>query len=308
MNQQGAAEKKHTTAEVVDITADLGNKSYKLIANNKKIIDCSNAQEVPAGTFGAFIINGKHYIIGKNARSKKNTNKICESKKAVLGRALYPIVPDKAKVDITTLLPLSLYVNEDNKRKYSELLKGKYTVVNENGAAKTFTISKVEVCAESFSSLLTDRTLLNTPLYLVDIGGVDTTGVYVNKTPDINSSFTSEKGMNVFFTELGKVLTSKLLETYTEKDAELVFDKYDDLSDSLKEIIDDFSTNYVKTNIHDPLKEIGFKSLIHKLVFVGGGSKALERYLTKLENAHVLENALWSNVEGAQRLSIMRGK
>ncbi|MBQ9000166.1 MAG: ParM/StbA family protein [Clostridium sp.] len=308
MNQQDVAERKQTTTEVIDIIADLGNKSYKLIANDKKIIDCSNAQEVSAGTFGAFVINGKHYIIGENAKSKKNTNKICESKKAVLGRALYPLVADKAKVDITTLLPLSLYVNEENKRKYSDLLKGKYTVSNANGATKTFTVSKVDVCAESFSSLLTNRALLDHPLYLVDIGGVDTTGVFVHKTPDINSSFISEKGMNIFFTELGRVLTSKLTDSYTEKDAELVFEKYNDLEDSLKAIIDEFATTYVNTNIYEPLKEIGFKSLIHKLVFVGGGSKALERYLVKLENAQVLENALWSNVEGAQRLSILRGK
>lgn len=290
------------------ITIDLGNKNYKLLYNQKRIIDSSNVQEVDNGTFGSFLVNDKSYIIGKNAKSKKDTNKICDTKRALLGRALYPIVEDKAKIDLTTLLPLSLYVNGENKTKYEELLKGKYTVSNSDGATKTFTVSSVEVCAEGFSSLMTDNNLRKEPLYLVDIGGVDTTGVYVNRTPDIKHSFRDEKGMNIFFTELSKTLTSKLLESYTEKDAELVFEKYESLPENIKEIVDDFSKKYVDENIYQPLKDVGYKSIIHKLIFVGGGSKALERYLIRdPETTKVLENALWSNVEGAEILSIRRG-
>lgn len=292
-----------------DITIDLGNKNYKMINSDKRILHSSSVQEVSNGTFGSFVVNGQSYIIGKNAKSKKNTNKICESKKALLGRALYPIVEDKGKVEITTLLPLSLYRDMENRKKYKELLKGKYTVTNPDGATKTFTITDVEVCAESFSSLLTDETLLKDPLYLVDIGGVDTTGVYVNKTPDMQASFTSEKGMNVFFSELAKELTSTLLDSYREKDAELVFERYDTLPDNIKNIVDTFAENYVKENIYEALKDAGYKSLIHKLIFVGGGSKALERYLIKdRENVAVLKDALWSNVEGAKIIAIRRGK
>lgn len=292
-----------------DITIDLGNKNYKMINYEKRVIDSSSVQEVANGTFGSFVVNGQSYIIGKNARSKKNTNKICTSKKALLGRALYPVLEDKDKVEITTLLPLSLYRDMENRKKYKDLLKGKYTVTNPDGATKTFTITDVEVCAESFSSLLTDESLLKDPLYLVDIGGVDTSGVYVNKTPDMQASFTSEKGMNVFFAELAKELTSALLDSYREKDAELVFEKYDTLPENIKNIVDTFAENYVKENIYESLKDAGYKSLIHKLIFVGGGSKALERYLVKgRENVTVLEDALWSNVQGAKIIAIRRGK
>lgn len=292
-----------------DITIDLGNKNYKLINSDKRILHSSSVQEVSSGTFGSFVINGQSYIIGKNAKSKKNTNKICNSKKALLGRALYPVVEDKSRLEITTLLPLSLYRDTQNRKKYEDLLKGKYTVTNPHGATKTFTITDVEVCAESFSSLLTDETLLEEPLYLVDIGGVDTSGVYVNKTPDMNASFTSEKGMNVFFSELAKELTSALLESYREKDAELLFEKYDSMSDEIKEIVDRFCEKYVKENIYEELKDAGYKPVIHKLVFVGGGSQALEKYLVKdRENVVVLKDAIWSNVEGAKIIAIKRGK
>ncbi|MEG1142366.1 MAG: hypothetical protein RSE41_07995, partial [Clostridia bacterium] len=81
---------------------------------------------------------------------------MCETKRALLGRALFPLVEDKEKIEVVTLLPLSLYVNQENKSKYAELLKGKYTVTNPNGAKKSFTVTGVEVRAESFSSLATE--------------------------------------------------------------------------------------------------------------------------------------------------------
>lgn len=290
------------------ITIDLGNANYKVLIEGKRIFDSSNVQEVAEGTFGAFTVDEKHYLFGEVTKAKRNTNKICKSKRALLGRALYPVVEDKEKIELVTLLPLSLYVNQENKTKYAELLKGRYTVTNANGANKSFTVANVEVRAESFSSLAAEPSLLKEPIYLIDLGGVDVSGCYVHKTPDIGKSFTQEKGMNIFYSELGKVLTSKLLETYSDKDAELVFNKYDSLSEDLKVIIDDFAKTFIRENIYTSLNEIGYRELIHKLVFTGGGSKALEKYLVEDSNVTVLQNALWSNVEGAEVLSRRKSK
>lgn len=287
---------------------DLGNSNYKLLSDKKRIIDNSNVEEVKEGTFGAWVVNGKSYLFGEGARSKKNTNKITEDKKALLGRVLYPVVADKKSVAITVLLPLSLYVDVENREKYQELLKGEYTVTNTNEATKQFTVEDVEVCCEGYSSLVTDAKLLQEALYLIDIGGVDLTGTYVNRTPVIDNSFILEKGMNIFFTELGKVLTSKLLESYTDKDAELLFNKYDSLDDHLKEIIDIFAKDYIDKNIYKPLVDVGYKDIVHKLVFVGGGAIALKRYLSEDSNVTILENALWSNVEGASLISQRRNR
>lgn len=288
------------------VIADLGNSNYKMIACNKKIIDNSNVQEVTQGTFGSWQINGNSYLISENARAKFDTNKITENKKALLGRALYPIVGDAESVELVTLLPLSLYINQENKEKYADLLKGEYRVSNPNEAEKRFIVKSVEICAEGFSSLVTNAALLKEPLFLIDIGGVDLTGVFVNRTPDANRMFTSERGMNVFYTELGKFLTSKLLETYTDKDTEILYKKYDSLSDDLKATIDEFSNDYIEKYIYQPLKDIGYKPLLHKLILVGGGAVALKRYLDKDKNISVLDNAIWSNVEGANLISLRR--
>ena len=290
------------------ITIDLGNSNYKMLADDKKIIDSSNVEEVEFGTFGAYQVNNKSYIFGEGAAMKYNTNKICLEKRALLGRALYPVVEDNQEVAITTLLPLSLYITNINKDKYKELLQGQYTVINPNGHTKNFTVSEVSVCCEGFSSLMTKPELLSEAMYLIEVGGVDLAGCFVNRTPVVAQSFTSEMGMNIFYTELAKVLTSKLLESYNNKDAELLYNKYEVLEDDLKQVIDSFAMEYIQKNIYKKLNDIGYKRLIHKLVFTGGGAIALERYLKEDTNIIILENALWSNVEGAELIEKRRAR
>ena len=114
--------------------------------------------------------------------------------------------------------------------------------------------------------------------------------------------------MNKFYKELAKVLTSKLLEGFSDKDAELVYGKYETLTEELKEIIDSFAKEYIQKNIYKKLADVGYKKLIHKLVLVGGGAIALERYLKEDDNIIILENALWANVEGAEIIEKRRAK
>ena len=100
------------------ITIDLGNSNYKMIVDDKRIIDSSNTEEVAEGTFGAYAVNGKYYLFGEGAAAKYTTNKIVEDKKALLGKALYSVAEDSQKLEITTLLPLSLYIHNQNKERY----------------------------------------------------------------------------------------------------------------------------------------------------------------------------------------------
>lgn len=294
--------------EMKKITIDLGNSNYKMIVGEKKIIDNSNVEEVKQGTFGAYEVNGRSYLFGEGAAEKYNTNKICMEKKALLGKALYSVADDNESVEVTTLLPLSLYVENENKNRFKELLVGEYTVTNKNNFTKKFTVKDVNICCEGFSSLVMKPQLLKEALFLIDIGGVDLTACFVNRTPVTTQFFTSERGMNIFFMELAKVLTSKTLESYTNKDAELLYNKYEVLEEELKEIIDSFAMEYIQKNIYKKLVDIGYKKLIHKLVLVGGGAIALERYLKADDNIIILENALWANVEGAELIEKRRAK
>lgn len=301
-------EQMKDVVEKIDITIDLGNANYKMLVNEKQIIDSSNVEEVAVESFGAYKVNNKFYIFGEGAAAKYNTNKIIEEKRALLGRALYSVLPNGKEVEITTLLPLSLYVENENKEKFKKMLEGNYEVVNPNGYVKTFCVKNVNVCCEGFSSLMVDADLLKQALYLVDFGGVDITGCYVNRTPVVNQSFSIENGMNIFYTELAKVLTSKFLESYSNKDAELVYQKYEDLNEDLKQVIDDFAKTYIQKNVYQKLNQIGYKPLIHKLVLTGGGAVALERYLKQDKNIVIIDDALWSNVKGANIINKRRAR
>ena len=322
-------EKNQTTkdGECV-IYIDLGNFYYKLIYDNgtKRSYDYSNVERVKAGTDGSFQINEESYIFGPNAKIKYDTNKICEEKKALLARALYSVVDDKAKVRVVTLLPLSLYINTEdgNKEAFAQLLKDKYTVTNPEGYKKTFTITDVEVYCESFVSIITERTLMNKPLYLLDLGGVDWSGVFVYGRPDANKKFNNTTGMNMFYFKLGDRLTSATRKTYDPINARLTFEKYSvmemkdlesikdeakrERAKNIKTIIDAFAVDYIDKNIYEELNKIGYDEDIYSLVFVGGGAEALRKYLEKDENATIVKDAVYSNVEGAKRMSIARAQ
>lgn len=307
---------------------DLGNFYYKIIYDNgtKKSYDYSNVEPVKVGSDSAFQINDKSYVFGPNAKIKYDTNKICEEKKALLARALYSVVPDKAKVKVVTLLPLSLYINTEdgNKEAFAKLLSGKYTVENAQGFKKTFTVYDVEVYCESFSSIMTERELVNKPLYLLDLGGVDWSGVFVYGRPDANKKFNNTSGMNMFYSKLGDRLTSATRKAYDPINSRLTFEKYVKMEDSdienikneekreraknIKSIIDSFAKDYIQKHIYEELYRIGYDEDIYSLVFVGGGAEALRKYLEEDENATIVKDAVYSNVEGARRMSIARAQ
>ncbi len=305
--------------KTLEVDVDLGNTNYKLIVGNKRYIDSSNVEVVQEGTFGAYQVDDKYYLFGQGANVKYNTNKICLEKRALLGKALFNIVEDGQKVEVTTLLPLSQYIENENKNKFKELLIGDYKVSNSDGFTKQFEVVKVNVNCEGFSSLVTKPQLLREPLYIVDIGGVDIAGCYINRTPVIKKAFTLEGGMNKFFKDLATALTSKTSRSYTQENAKTLYEK-DKKSLKLQQIIDEFAVEYLKKNVFEKLDNIEFRWYLHKLVFLGGGAVALKDYLMLALESYVtsdinefedeinreeadielLEDAIWANVLGAK--------
>ena len=256
---------------------------------------------------------------------KYNTNKICLEKRALLGKALFNVVEDGQSVEVTTLLPLSQYITNENKNKFKELLMGDYKVSNSDGFTKEFQVVGVNVNCEGFSSLVTKPQLLREPLYLVDIGGVDIAGCYINRTPVIKKSFSLEGGMNKFFKDLATTLTSKTARSYTSENAKTLFEK-EKKALKLQQIIDEFAIEYLKKNVFEKLDNIEFRWYLHKIAFVGGGAVALKDYLMLALESYtkehtnefedefneneadieLIEDAIWANVLGAKTMEERR--
>lgn len=316
---------QNLNAEVLKANIDLGNTNYKLVIGDKRVMDSSNTEQVSEGTFGAYEVDEKYYLFGQGANVKYNTNKICAEKRALLGKALYPVVEEGQKIEVTTLLPLSQYIENANKDRFKELLMGDYKVVNSDGFIKQFRVTKVNVNCEGFSALVTKPQLLREPLYLVDIGGVDIAGSYVNRTPVVKKSFTLEGGMNKFFKDLATTLTSKTARSYTSENAKTLYEK-EKKSLKLQEIIDEFAIDYLKKNVFEKLDNIEFRWYLHKIAFTGGGAVALEKYLMLALKSYVeehanefedefneeeadielMEDAMWASIRGAKILEERR--
>lgn len=59
---------------------------------------------------------------------------------------------------------------------------------------------------------------------------------------------------------------------------------------------------YIRINILLPLKDLGYRDLLATLIIFTGGNKLLERYITNIANAKILDNCLFYNIEGARLL------
>lgn len=293
---------------------DCGNSQNKILFEDRKIVTTSNIEVVEdSNVFNSWTVNEVSFINSEIAKAKKITNKICKSRKLLIGKNLFDLVEDKEKVRLVTFLPISQYINPNNKVKMSEMLNGKYKVVSANGEVKNFTVTDTMVLAEEFVALLTNPKLLQKETFVVGIGGVDTSIFRVkNGIPDTNKIHTSESAINWYYDSLGRVVTSHLNQSFSLSDAKLLLAKYDELDEELKTIIDNHTMKYIEKNVIEPLKELGYRNIIHSnVVVLGGGSLDLKRWFDKLGYFDFLEDSLFANVLGAriydQQLAIKKG-
>ena len=129
----------------------------------------------------------------------------------------------------------------------------------------------------------------------------------MHRTPCAKKLQPNEKGTNILTTQLAKVLTSKLLESYNSSQVELLLERYETLPKEIKATIDSFMEEYIKVNIQIPLKDLGYRDLLATpIIFTGGGSKLMAKYISKIPNAKILDNCIFSNIEGARILDIRK--
>lgn len=239
--------------------------------------------------------DGKIYTIGENnGLYATEINKIHSLNfKLCLYTAIAMAMKDNftEEIQLVTGLPAQYY--QAQKNELMETLKGKKITITLNEVPKRFTITDVIVFPQSAGVLLLDPDKLNGDTCVIDIGGFTVDVSYFNNKK-LRKLNTLELGMNVLANSLVQKIKSEYGVSYDVL-------KVDDILNSKEIVRDNTAINIEKLidevlEAHAKLIENRLKGIqeynMSKLVFVGGGSLRLGRYLKQeLDNDIIYTNA-----------------
>lgn len=194
--------------------------------------------------------------------------------------------------DIVVSYPLCLY-NKENKLKFEEFLKGNYVDFSINDKRKVVRIRKCTVFPQSVPVVYMGD-YKNSVIAILDIGGLTIQGCIMDRL-NIVSRFSENKGCIILFNELRKLLNGKYSLNIQDWEMEHVV-KYGVGHDSL-DVIDDFLWNWTY-DVKRILRKNGWNIESLKVLFTGGGSLILERYLSKVFNGCLSDDPVNDNVLG----------
>lgn len=239
--------------------------------------------------------DGKTYTIGENnGLYATEINKIHSLNfKLCLYTAISMAMKDNftEEIQLVTGLPAQYY--QSQKSELIETLKGKKVTITLNEVPKRFTITDVIVFPQSAGVLLLDPDKLNGDTCVIDIGGFTVDVSYFNNKK-LRKLNTLELGMNVLANSLVQKIKSEYGVSYDVL-------KVDDILNSKEIVRNNKSINIEKLidevlEAHAKLIENRLKGIqeynMSKLVFVGGGSLRLGKYLKQeLDNDIIYTNA-----------------
>jgi plasmid segregation protein ParM len=252
-------------------------------------------------------LDGKSYMIGNSAetvdyeKSKaKDIHRIC-----VYTAVAKMLEKDEKEVVIAVGCPLSIFVNVNERANYRNyFMEDTDVIISINGEKRDFTIKDVVVCPESSGIIFGHhKEYKNRMVGVIDIGGLNTNcAVYDRLNPVRSTMFTTNLGANILMNDLKQVINSTFPEANIQdwQMEHIISEGYikSHKSESA-EIITNFFTKHF-LNILDECKRKGWDLNNIDLVFVGGGSKLLEREINKLapEGSVISSTAEWDNAEG----------
>lgn len=279
---------------------DLGNCNVKGINDSgRKVSFKSNLsrdyESYPDG-FSYILLDGEYTYFEKGTYSKeyKKTNK---DYRAQLLYGISKLSEDKEVVDtnITLLLPIS---QMEYKKTYEEQLKNKefkFTAKSNKKIDKMVKIKDVLVLPEGYASyFVLDEKIKFSNVLIIDIGGRTSNVIAMDKgKPQVLETY--KIGILDFYLKLKNLNGDK---QYRLEDIEKAINKGDikvsekELAAFTNTIINEISIT-VNINHYD------------NVIFTGGGSLVLKEIINnKLpKQCRVLENALYSNINGALEAS-----
>lgn len=252
-------------------------------------------------------LNGKSYMVGESAetvdyeKSKaKDIHKICAY--TAVAKLL-----EHGEKDVVLAIgcPLSIFANVEERAKYKQYFMDETDIIIAiNGERRDFTIKDVVICPESSGIIFGHhKEYKNRMVGVIDIGGLNTNCAVYNKLSPIKSTmFTTNLGANILTNDLKQVINSTFPEANIQdwQMETIISTGYiKSNKEQSAELITKFFEKHLK-NILDECKRKGWDLKNLDLVFVGGGSKLLEKEIQKFTDAGTVisPTAEWDNSEG----------
>ena len=252
-------------------------------------------------------IDGASYVVGDSAetvdyeKSKaKDIHRICAY--TAVAKLLEK---DENEVVMAIGCPLSIFSNVEERANYRKYFMENTDIsIIVNGEKKNFTIKNVVVCPESSGIIFGHhKEYKNAMIGVIDIGGLNTNCAVYNKLNPIKSTmFTTNLGANILTNDLKQLINSSFPEANIQdwQMENIIATGYiKSHKEASAELISKFFEKHLK-NILDECKRKGWDLSNLDLVFVGGGSKLLEKEIKKFtaDGTVISSSAEWDNAEG----------
>lgn len=248
---------------------------------------------------------GERYLIGESAETvdyeKSKAKKI---HKIATYAAIGYLVDDGDEVVLTIGCPIAIFYNVDERNQYKKFMHDESEIsIYINGVTKKFTIRKVIICPESSGIIYKNPNKYKDKLVgIIDIGGLNTNCcVYDRLAPVRSTHFTTNLGANILRNELKQYLNSVFPDANLQdwQMEHIIKNGYiKSHKEESKKVIAEFLQMHVN-NIIEEAKKKNWDIKNIDLIFVGGGSKLLEREIKNvIPDAEVSETAEWDNAEG----------
>ena len=252
-------------------------------------------------------IGGKSYMIGNSAETVDYEKSKAKEIHRICAYTAVAKMLEKGEKEVIMAVgcPLSIFSNVAERANYKNFfMEETDVVISINGEKKDFTIKDVVVCPESSGIIFGHhKEYKNRMIGVIDIGGLNTNcAVYDRLNPVKSTMFTTNLGANILTNDLKQLINSTFPDANIQDwQMENVIAQGYIKSNKVEsaELISNFFTKHF-VNILDECKRKGWDLNNIDLVFVGGGSKLLEKEIHKLapEGSAISPTAEWDNAEG----------
>lgn len=278
----------------VNVIVDLGNYNVKCACEGKtfkfssKIDNTFNANNE---LFDRINYNGVTTKIGVG----KLDREFNKTDKNYMPSLLYAIsqATESENINLCLLLPNNQMTQ---KAKFIEELKSKTFEFEVNGYQRKVTINEMTVLPESYTSYyMLNESAKNDYVAIIDIGS-RTVNLTTMAKSNLEKTNTFALGTFNFYSMIRKLEDSNG-NNYTEEEIERLIDR------GVIKVQSSIYNDFFKMLLNEIKAEIS-NLKAYEVYFCGGGSLLLEKYIKslKLKNIHIVDNAEFSNVKGAEKL------